>query len=59
MGSSIWRKALLYTVMLGDSALGAVSKFTDHAGGYWANKILGPRFITKYGTKQGVLVLSK
>jgi hypothetical protein len=24
-----------------------------------ANKVLGPRFITKYGTKQGVLVLSK
>jgi hypothetical protein len=26
---------------------------------YKANKALGPRFITKYGTKQGVLVLSK
>ena len=26
---------------------------------YRANKVLGPRFITKYGTKQGVLVLSK
>jgi len=24
-----------------------------------ANKVLGPRFITKYGTKQGILVLSK
>lgn len=24
-----------------------------------ANKVLGPRFLTKYGTKQGVLVLSK
>ena len=24
-----------------------------------ANKVLGPRFITKYGTKQGVLVLGK
>jgi hypothetical protein len=24
-----------------------------------ANKVLGYRFITKYGTKQGVLVLSK
>jgi hypothetical protein len=24
-----------------------------------ANKVLGPRFITKYGTKHGILVLSK
>lgn len=24
-----------------------------------ANKVLGPRFITKYGATQGVLVLSK
>lgn len=24
-----------------------------------ANKVLGPRFITKYGAKQGVLVLGK
>ena len=23
------------------------------------NRVLGPRFITKYGTKQGVLVLGK
>jgi hypothetical protein len=62
------------TVLLGDSATGALSRVIDRAGRHWAkrivnsvpmtavnrvNKVLGPRFVTKYGTKQGVLVLSK
>lgn len=68
------RKLLVLTVLMGDSAVGALNKAVPRTGGYWAkkivegipmaaidkaNKILGPRFITKYGTKQGVLVLSK
>lgn len=68
------RELLVLTVLLGESAVGALGKTVERTGGYWAkrivtsipmsaidraNKILGPRFITKYGTKQGVLVLSK
>jgi len=61
-------------VLIGDSAVNALGKFTDKTGKHWAkvivdripmttinkaNQVLGPRFITKYGTKQGTLVLSK
>lgn len=68
------RKLLVYMVMVGDSANAALGKAIPRTGGHWAkrivqnipmsainnaNKVLGPRFITKYGTKQGVLVLSK
>lgn len=68
------RKLLFLTVMLGDSAVGALDQVIKRSGRYWAklivdkipmpainaaNKVLGPRFITKYGTKQGVLVLGK
>jgi hypothetical protein len=62
------------TVLIGDSAITALNKGAGRIFPYWgkqivnaipmsavdkANKVLGPRFITKYGTKQGVLVLSK
>lgn len=68
------RKLLVLTVLLGDGAIKALDKAIGRTGPYWArrivgaipmsainrvNKVLGPRFITKYGTKQGVLVLSK
>lgn len=68
------RKLLVLTILLGDSAVVALDKTIGRTGPYWArqivssipmtainrlNKILGPRFVTKYGTKQGVLVLSK
>ncbi len=68
------RKLLVLTVLLGDGAVGALDQTVKRTGPYWArrivesipmsaidkaNKVLGPRFITKYGTKQGVLVLSK
>lgn len=68
------RKLLAYMVLIGDGANTALGKAIPRTGGYWAkrivdgipmsavnaaNKVLGPRFITKYGTKQGVLVLSK
>lgn len=67
------RKLLVLTVMMGDSAVGALDQVIKRSGKYWAkqiiekipmqsinaaNKVLGPRFITKYGTKQGVLVLA-
>lgn len=68
------RKLLVLTVLVGDSAVGALDQIVKRTGPYWArrivesipmsainkaNKVLGPRFVTKYGTKQGVLVLSK
>lgn len=68
------RKLLVLTILLGDSAISALDKTVGRTGPYWArqivnaiplsainriNKVLGPRFVTKYGTKQGVLVLSK
>ena len=68
------RNLLALTVLLGDGAVKALDKAIGKTGPYWAkaivksipmsainkvNKVLGPRFITKYGTKQGVLVLSK
>ncbi|WP_394428868.1 hypothetical protein [Streptomyces sp. SGAir0957] len=68
------RKLLVLTVLLGDGAVTALDKVVGHSGPYWArrivsaipmnainraNKLLGPRFITKYGTKQGILVLGK
>jgi hypothetical protein len=68
------RKLLVLTVLLGDSAITALEATIPRTAPYWArlivertpmtainaaNRVLGPRFITKYGTKQGVLVLSK
>lgn len=68
------RKLLVMAVMLGDTATGAVNKAVGRIGPHWAkqiigaipmstinriNAVLGPRFVTKYGTKQGVLVLGK
>ena len=68
------RRLLVQTVLIGDSAITALNKGADKTVPYWgrqivnaipmsavnkANKVLGPRFITKYGTKQGTLVLSK
>ncbi|AXT86263.1 hypothetical protein C6I20_14450 [Aeromicrobium sp. A1-2] len=68
------RRLLVQTVLLGDSAIAVLNKGAERTVPYWgksivnkipmttvnaANKVLGPRFVTKYGTKQGVLVLSK
>jgi hypothetical protein len=68
------RRLLVLTVLIGDSATRALKTAVGRTGPHWArrivtaipmttinrlNKLLGPRFITKYGTKQGLLVLSK
>jgi len=68
------RRLLVQTVLIGDSAITALNKGADKTVPYWgkhivnaipmsavnkANKVLGPRFITKYGTKQGTIVMSK
>lgn len=68
------RRLLVQTVLIGDAAISALNKGAERSVPYWgrqivsaipmsavnrANKMLGPRLNTKYGTKQGVLVLSK
>lgn len=68
------RRLLVQTVLIGESALTALDRGAARTVPYWgrqiveripmsavnrANRLLGPRFVTKYGTKQGVLVLSK
>jgi hypothetical protein len=69
------RKLLVMTALLGDqSAKTVVQPLLNRTVPYWgraivdsipmssikaANNILGKRFITKYGTKQGILVLGK
>lgn len=69
------RRLLVTSVLLGESASSKVlDKVIGRAAPHWgkkmveaipmeavrkANKILGPRFVTKWGTKTGVLVLGK
>lgn len=69
------RTFLVTAALLGNSAsTAALGPLIDRTAPYWgkkaveaipmsainvANKILGPRFVTKWGTKQGVLVLGK
>lgn len=69
------RRLLVITVLIGDGAAKVtLEPILGRTVPYWgkkivsaipmsaidaANKVLGPRFITKYGTKQGVLVLGK
>lgn len=65
---------LIMAVMLGDSGAATVTKIAERTGGHWGkkfvgsipietirqiNKVLGRNFVTKYGTKQGILVLGK
>jgi hypothetical protein len=67
------RRLLVISVLVGDSVASSVLQpLIGRTGPYWgkkivaaipmtvinaANKVLGPRFITKYGVKQGVVVL--
>lgn len=68
------RRLLLYAVVLGDSGSETVTKIAERFGKHWgkkitsaipaqavrsANKALSHNFITKWGTKQGVLVLGR
>lgn len=69
------RRFLVTTALLGNSGTTIVTQaLGERTIPYWsktiinaipkdaikaANRLLGPRFITKYGTKQGVLVLGK
>jgi hypothetical protein len=68
------RRTLLLAVVMGDAGSRLAAKAAGRTGPYWArnivsgmsmetvhaiNRVLGPRFVTKYGTKQGVLVLGR
>jgi hypothetical protein len=68
------RRTLLMAVLMGSSGASFIQKAAGRAAPYWAksivqsipmpainniNRMLGPRFVTKYGTKQGILVLGR
>lgn len=68
------RRTLVMAIMLGEAGASAVGKVAGRTGPYWArqivkkipnksinaiNKVLGRWFVTKYGTKQGIIVLGR
>jgi hypothetical protein len=68
------RRTLVFAVLLGDSGAKFVEKAAARTGKYWGslltdaipmstinyiNKVLGRWFITKYGTKQGIIVIGR
>lgn len=68
------RRTLVMAVMLGDAGAKGVGKVAERTGQHWArqvvggiptakilavNKLLGRNFVTKYGTKQGIVVLGR
>jgi hypothetical protein len=68
------RRTLVMAVMLGESGAKSVQAVAERTGQHWArllvrgipqtkinaiNKVLGRHFVTKYGTKQGIVVLGR
>ena len=68
------RRTLVMAIMLGDAGARGVGKVAERTGQHWArqlvrgiprskilavNKVLGRNFVTKYGTKQGIVVLGR
>lgn len=68
------RRTIVMGIMLGGSGSATISKIAERTGQHWGlqvvakvpvetlrqiNKILGRNFITKYGTKQGIIVLGR
>lgn len=68
------RRTLLLGILLGDSATPVIKEAAGRTGAHWGKKVvqsvpvsalrkvngvLGKNFVTKYGTKQGILVLGK
>ncbi|WP_195210516.1 hypothetical protein [Actinomarinicola tropica] len=68
------RRTLAMAIMLGDAGAKGVGKAAERTGRHWAkhlvrdipqesiraiNKVLGHHFVTKYGTKQGIIVLGR
>lgn len=68
------RRTLVMAVMLGEAGSRSVQQVAERTGQHWAryivrgipqarlnaiNRVLGRHFVTKYGTKQGVIVLGR
>ncbi|KJK47262.1 hypothetical protein UK23_20960 [Lentzea aerocolonigenes] len=68
------RRTLVLGILLGESGSKSIGKVAERTGQYWArqlvgavptatlkqiNKVLGKNFVTKYGTKQGIIVLGR
>ncbi|MEV4622590.1 hypothetical protein AB0J74_28250 [Asanoa sp. NPDC049573] len=68
------RRTIAMGIMLGGSAAETIGKVAERTGQHWGrqivakvpvetlrqiNKILGKNFVTKYGTKQGIIVLGR
>lgn len=68
------RRALVMAVILGEAGAKSVQQVAERTGQHWAkqlvkstpqakinavNKVLGRHFVTKYGTKQGIVVLGR
>ncbi|WP_245667305.1 hypothetical protein [Actinomadura macra] len=68
------RRTIVMGIMLGGSGSATISKVAERTGQHWGrqvvskvpvetlrqiNKILGKNFVTKYGTKQGIIVLGR
>jgi hypothetical protein len=68
------RRTLVMGILLGESGSTTIGKVAERTGKHWArhlvdkvptatllkiNKVLGKNFVTKYGTKHGIIVLSR
>ena len=68
------RRTLVLGIALGGGGAETIGKMAERSGKHWAkklvasvpaarlkqiNRVLGQNFITKYGTKQGIIVLGK
>jgi len=68
------RRTLVLGILLGESGSKSIGKVAERTGQHWArqfvsavptatlkqiNKVLGRNFVTKYGTKQGIIVLGR
>ncbi|MER5454627.1 hypothetical protein ABT008_07585 [Micromonospora sp. NPDC002389] len=68
------RRTIVLGIMLGGSGSATITKVAERTGQHWGrqvvskvpaetlrqiNKILGRHFVTKYGTKQGIVVLGR
>lgn len=68
------RRTLVMGILLGESGSTTIGKVAERTGKHWArhlvdkvpaatlikiNKVLGRNFVTKYGTKQGIIVLGR
>jgi len=68
------RRTLLLGILVGESGASFIRKAAERTGQHWGkafvrsvpatkisalNKVLGRWFVTKYGTKQGILVLGR